>query len=94
MDFDGFSKKTELIAICEGRKALKRKLCFIPHVVSSKYLFCAFMSDQGEQLAQNSSVPFSNILGTDGPPVSLHPCSLCSCRQLLGKEVVVLFWRC
>ena len=90
-------RKGAEVGLARLKKALKRKLCFIPHVVSNKYLFCAFMSDQGEQLAQNSSIPFSDIRGTDGhalPPVSLHPCSLCSCRQLLGKEVVVLFWRC
>lgn len=77
--------------ICEGRKALKRKFCFIPRVVSNKCLFYAFISDQVEWLAQNCSISFHDILDTGGhasPAVSLHTCGLCSCVQLLGKEVV------
>ena len=60
-------------------------------MVSNKYLFYAFISDQVEWLTQNCSVSFHDIRDTGGrasPPVSLHTCSLCSCLQLLGKEVV------
>jgi len=81
--------------ICEGSKALKRKLCFIPPMVSNKYLFYAFIFDWVGWLAQNCSLPFHDTLGTDGHAslLSLYTCSMRTCRQLLGEEVFFI-WRC
>lgn len=52
--------------ICEGSKALKRKFCFTPHMVSNTYLFYTFIFDRVGWLAQNYSIPFHDTLGTDG----------------------------